>query len=118
MYKHRIVSLAWAGIAAVPALTIALATQADDATQNIHSALNATQVTRMAKAAASAEWHMPSGHFRSKTPKFSELTRTWTVILLQQTAPYIVDGDAAVTVNDKTKRVCVGQLMMPPPTCD
>ena len=91
--------------------------RADDALGKMTPKLQPIQVSQIAEAAVRKHQRQIPYNFKIGLPEFSEAINGWTVWFRQSSPPYTIDGDLIVVVNDKTRRACVDQAMMPPRFC-
>jgi hypothetical protein len=92
--------------------------RAGDAPGRMTPKLHPIQVSQIAEAAVRELQRPIPYNFKIGVPEFSESINGWTVWFRQSSPPYVVDGDLIVVVNDKTRRACVDQAMMPPRFCE
>jgi hypothetical protein len=90
---------------------------ASEPAQAAGARLSIRQVSDLA-ATAFQKNGVRSMHFRANEPKFLSKSHVWLVFYIQDTPPYVPDGDMLVIVNDRTRRACVQQAMMPPRPCE
>ena len=55
--------------------------------------------------------------YEARPPEFLAQEGMWHVFFRQKGPLYMVDGDMVVVVNDRTRKTCVGQMMVPPGPC-
>jgi hypothetical protein len=56
-------------------------------------------------------------HYDAEKPEFRPGDHLWLVLYRQNGPPYIPDGNMMVIVNDRTRKACVQQTMLPPRPC-
>jgi hypothetical protein len=67
--------------------------------------LDPTHVRDLADSAF-AKLTEPPGHFTPRAPKFMPAKHAWWVLYIQNSPPYIPDGDMLVVVDDETASTC------------
>jgi hypothetical protein len=92
---------------------------AADSAANAGPRLSPQQVSALAAGAfkARSDSRVPGQRFEAQRPKFSDHDGVWYVFFRQKGPVLAIDGDMVVVVNDRTSKVCVGQMMAPPIPC-
>jgi hypothetical protein len=98
------------------AATVNSAAQVTDASKVALPKLTAQEVSKLA-ARAFEKRRSDANHYRAGKPEFRPEDAIWLVPYPQNAPPYITDGDMTVVVNDRTRKACVEQTMLPPFPC-
>jgi len=95
------------------ALLAAAASAADPAVP-IRPKLDPKRVLELA-AVAFSKRSEPTNHFTPKAPQFVPEKHSWRVYYIQNSAPFIPDGDVLVVVDDDSGSTCSQNAAWPGP---